>query len=125
MSEKTSARGSLRAARKPGTAARPAARTIAAACLAATLASACGTTWTRVDGSSVNEAKLGQALAKCRVERKLEGLARAEEERKRELAQARSNQQKMLAKEDYAAIEREVYREIDICMHGQGFRRRG
>lgn len=111
--------------RKLAAATLPAARAIVTAVLAAALVAGCGTTWTRLDGGTANDAKLEQALGKCRVERKLEGLARAEEERKRELRQAASNQQKMAAKETYAEIERQVYKEIDICMHGEGFRRRG
>ena len=96
------------------------------ACLVAVLASGCASiNWTRLDGSTADDARLAKALETCRVERKLEGLARAEEDRSRQLAQARSNQQKMTAREDYAAIERQVYREIDTCMQGQGFRRRG
>ena len=111
--------------RKLAAATFPAARTTVTACLATALVAGCGTTWTGLDGGTASEAKLERALEKCRVERKLEGLARAEEERKRELRQAASNQQKMTAKENYAEIERQVYREIDICMHGEGFRRRG
>ena len=106
-------------------AARPAAKTLAAVCLTAALVAGCGTSWTRLDGGTANDAKLEQALRKCRVERKLEGLARAEEERKRELRQASSKQQKIAVNEEYAEIERQVYREIDICMHDQGFLRRG
>ena len=100
-------------------------RLAAAACLAAIIVTGCGTTWTRLDGGSADEARLERALETCRVERKLEGLARAEEERSRQLGLAKTNQQKMTAREDYAEIERQVYREIDICMHRQGFRRQG
>ena len=97
----------------------------ATACLLAALTTGCATTtWTRLDGASADEARLAKALETCRVERKLEGLARAEEDRSRQLQLARSNQQKMTAREDFAEIERQVYREIDTCMYGQGFRRR-
>ena len=95
-----------------------------ATCLLTILAAGCSTiTWTRLDGGSADEARLAQALETCRVERKLEGLARAEEDRSRQLGVAKSNQQKMVARETYADIERQVYREIDTCMYGQGFRR--
>lgn len=97
----------------------------AAACIAAILAAGCGTSWKRLDGGPADEARLARALETCRVERKLEGLARAEEERSRQLGLAKTNQQKMTAREDYAEIERQVYREIDICMQKQGFRRPG
>ena len=100
-------------------------RLAAAACVAAIIATGCGTTWTRLDGSSADEKRLERALETCRVERKLEGLARAEEERSRQLGLAKSKQQKMAAREEYDEIERQVYREIDICMHRQGFRRQG
>ena len=101
-------------------------RVQAAVCLLAVLVTGCGSiNWTRLDGGSADQARLKRALETCRVERKLEGLARAEEDRGRQLQLARSNQQKMTAREDYAEIERQVYREIDTCMYGQGFRRTG
>jgi hypothetical protein len=95
-------------------------------CLLTSLASGCsGLNWTRLDGSSADEARLEKALQTCRVERKLEGLERAREDRSRALGEAKSNQQKMVAREDYAEIERQVYQEIDTCMYRQGFRRPG
>jgi hypothetical protein len=98
---------------------------VIAICLLAALISGCGTTWMRLDGSSADEVRLEQALKTCRVERKLEGLGRAEDDLDRQLAAAKTSQQKDRARQEYAAIERQVYREIDICMHKQGFRRQG
>lgn len=79
--------------------------------------------WVNLDGSSVNETGLEKAKKACRVGRKLEALERARDERDDDLARANSNEAKMLVKDDFAAVERQVYKEIDICMHRQGYKR--
>ena len=39
------------------------------------------------------------------------------------MAKSSTNEAKMLIKEDFDAVERQVYKEIDICMHGEGYKR--
>ena len=79
--------------------------------------------WKRLDGSSADSGQLEQARKKCRIEVKLAGLERAQEERDEKLRQASSNQAQMLVKDDYEEIKRQVYREIDTCMNQQGYKR--
>jgi hypothetical protein len=76
--------------------------------VALSLASGCQPKWLRLDGSSADEARLEKAKKTCRVDRKLAALER---------------EAKMLIKEDFDAVERQVYKEIDICMHGEGYKR--
>jgi len=93
--------------------------------LCAALAAACQTGWVRPDGAAVDAARLDRAQQDCRVEQKLAALERAREARGRQLGQAGSNQASMLAREDYAAIERQLQGEIDACMRLQGYTRKG
>ena len=90
---------------------------------ALTLLGGCSSQWYRLDGASVDDADLQQALTTCRVARKLEGLERARDERNDGLDQSKSNQQSMQVRETFSEIERQVYREIDTCMSKQGYRR--
>ena len=46
-----------------------------------------------------------------------------EDERDEGLRQASSNAAKMVAREDYEQIRRQVWREIDICMARRGYSR--
>jgi len=87
------------------------------------LASGCQLKWVRLDGSSVDQATLEQARQTCRVDKKLAGLERAREERDDKLAKSSTNEAKMLLKDDFAAVEKQVYQEIDTCMNKQGYRR--
>jgi len=79
--------------------------------------------WRRLDGAAVDEQALQQARQTCRIERKLTALERAREERDSDLGDAGSNQAKMTVKDEFAEVERQVYREIDTCMSQQGYRR--
>lgn len=79
--------------------------------------------WTRLDGTSADTDKLEQARKACRIDIKLAGVERAEEERNENLAKASTNQAKMLVKDEYEEIRRQVYREIDTCMNKQGYKR--
>ena len=88
-----------------------------------TLASGCQPNWTRLDGGSADEAGLQTAKKTCRVEKKLAALERAREGRDDDITKSSSNDSKMLIKDDFAAVERQVYREIDICMHREGYKR--
>ena len=85
----------------------------------------CSSPWYRLDGAGVEDADLQQALKTCRVARKLEGLERARDDRDDDLDQSTTNQQSMLIREEFSAIERQVYQEIDTCMYKQGYRRPG
>lgn len=87
------------------------------------LAAGCQAGWVRQDGDAVDSARLEQARATCRVERKLEALERARDERDQNLRLAKSNQNKMQAREDFASVERQVLDEIDACMRRQGYAR--
>ena len=79
--------------------------------------------WTRLDGSSADEARLEQARKACRIDIKLAGVERAEADRDEKIKKSSTNQSKMLAKEEYDSIRRQVYREIDTCMNKQGYKR--
>jgi hypothetical protein len=83
--------------------------------VALSLASGCQPKWLRLDGSSADEARLEKAKKTCRVDRKLAALD--------DMAKSSTNEAKMLIKEDFDAVERQVYKEIDICMHGEGYKR--
>lgn len=89
------------------------------------LATGCQSGWVGREGSAVDAQRLEQARSACRVERKLEALERARNERDAGLQQASSNQKKMQVREDFASVERQVMEEIDDCMQQQGFIRRG
>jgi len=79
--------------------------------------------WKPLDGGSADDAKLEKARKACRIDIKLTGVDRAEEERDKKLSQSSTNQAKMLAKDDFDEIRRQVYREIDTCMRKQGYKR--
>ena len=87
-------------------------------------AAGCKTTsWQAIDGASGEAAAVAEARKACRIDAKIAGLERAEEERDEELRQASSNASKMVAREDFEQIRRQVWREIDICMARRGYRR--
>lgn len=79
--------------------------------------------WTPLDGWSTDLAGLEKARKTCHIEIKLSGLERAQQERDKKLGASSTNQLKMLAKDDYEQIKRQVYREIDSCMQEQGYKR--
>jgi len=79
--------------------------------------------WTPLDGASTDAAKLEKARKACRIDIKLAGVDRAEEERDKKLSQLSTNQAKMLAKDDFDELRKQVYREIDTCMRKQGYKR--
>ena len=90
--------------------------------LSLALIAGCQPQWVRLDGRDVKDARLEEAKRTCRVERKLAALGHAEDERDDDLASAGSNEAKMLVKEDFEQVRRQVYREIYICMDKQGYR---
>lgn len=79
--------------------------------------------WTRLDGSSPKVEQLEKAIKTCRIEVKLAGLERAQEERDTELNKASTDQVKMRLKDEFDQHRQQVYREIDSCMNKQGYRR--
>lgn len=79
--------------------------------------------WKRLDGGSINDARLQAAQKECRIETKLAGIERAREARNDGLRKATTNEAEMRVKEDYDAIRQQVYREIDTCMNKQGYKR--
>lgn len=79
--------------------------------------------WRPLDGARADPAKLEKARKACRIEIKLTGLERAQEERDKKLGAASTNQAKMLVKDDYEQVKRQVYLEIDTCMRKQGYKR--
>jgi len=87
------------------------------------LASGCQSKWVRLDGASVEDSRLEKARQACRVDRKLAALARAEDDSDRNLATTTSNEARMLVKDDFDLVRRQVYAEIDTCMQRHGFRR--
>lgn len=93
--------------------------------LALALVSGCQKTlnWTPLDGGSADAAALEKARKACRIDIKLAGVERAEEEREQKLRSSTTDQAKMLANEDYEQLRRQVYREIDACMRKQGYKR--
>ncbi len=81
--------------------------------------------WQPIDGASGEAEAVAEARKLCRVDAKLAGLARAEEERDQALQQSRTNESKMVARDDFDQIRRQVWREIDICMARRGYQRNG
>lgn len=79
--------------------------------------------WSRLDGNSPDSGRLEKARKACRIEIKLAGLERAEEERDRNLAKTSGNQAKMRVKDEYESVKKQVYQEIDTCMNKKGYRR--
>ena len=82
-----------------------------------------GLDWKRLDGGRDDPSRLERAQKTCRIEIKLAGLERARDERDERVRNASSDAAKKLAKDDYEAVRRQVYREIDTCMNRQGYRR--
>jgi hypothetical protein len=93
--------------------------------LTLTLLGGCQTNldWTPLDGANADANQLEEARKACRIDIKLAGVDRAEEERDEKLSQSSTDQAKMLVKEDYDELRRQVYREIDTCMRKQGYKR--
>lgn len=91
--------------------------------VALSVASGCQSKWVSLDGSSADETGLEKAKKTCRVDRKLAALDRAREERNDDIAKSSTNEGRMLIKENFDAVERQVYKEIDICMHSEGYKR--
>ncbi|MCP4388041.1 MAG: hypothetical protein GY802_07085 [Gammaproteobacteria bacterium] len=79
--------------------------------------------WTRSDGSSPTPEQLQHARKVCRIDIKLAGLERAEEERDTNLSNASTEQAEMLVKGEYDLVKKQVYREIDTCMSKKGLKR--
>ena len=91
--------------------------------VALSVASGCQSKWVSLDGSSASETGLEAAKKTCRVDRKLTALERAREERNDDISNSSTNEARMVIKEDFDAVERQVYKEIDICMRREGYRR--
>ena len=79
--------------------------------------------WTSLDGNNAAEAELEAARKTCRTDRKLANLENAESERDKDLKLAKTNESKMLVKDDFETVKRQVYQEIDTCMFKQGYKR--
>ena len=79
--------------------------------------------WKPLDDTNADAKHLDEARKACRIDIKLAGIDRAEEERDEKLGQSSTNQAKMAVKDDYEALRRQVYREIDACMRKQGYKR--
>ena len=88
-----------------------------------TLVSGCQPGWTSLDGSNADEAGLQKAKQACQVDSKLAAIESARQERDDDITKSSSNEGKMLIKDDFAAVERQVYREIDLCMRREGYKR--
>ena len=91
--------------------------------IAAIAISGCGSKWVRLDNSPVVEAEFQQARNACRVDEKLAQLEQIEAQRTESLVRAKTNEAKMLARDDYEIESRAVYAEIDACMEQQGYRK--
>ena len=79
--------------------------------------------WKPLDGGSANEARLQAARQVCRIEIKLAGLKRAEQDRDEKRRRASTEQAKTRAMNEYEQVKQQVYREIDTCMYQQGYQR--
>ena len=91
---------------------------------AALLLTACqAVNWHPIDGASGSAAAIAEAREVCRLDAKLAGLENAREQRDAALGQASSDAAKKAARDEFEQIRRQVWREIDICMARQGYRR--
>ena len=79
--------------------------------------------WTRIDGDSTRESRLQAARKACRIDIKLAGVERAEQDRDEKIRRSASDLAKSQAKNEYEQIRRQVYREIDTCMNKKGYKR--
>ena len=79
--------------------------------------------WKRLDGGNADEARLMLAQKTCRIEVKLAGLGRAEEERDARIREVTQKEARAIIEDEYQAIRVQVYREIDACMNKQGYQR--
>ena len=91
--------------------------------LAAIAISGCGSKWVQLDNNPVIEAEFQQARIACRVDEKLAQLEQMEAQRNNRLLRARTNEAKMLARDDYGIEVRAVYAEVEACMEQQGYRK--
>ena len=87
------------------------------------LLSGCSTQWTRLDGSAASEADLQQAMIACQVDEKMAQLEQAEADRSADFAKAKSNADKMLARESFDQASRRINAEIEECMLDKGLKR--
>ncbi len=81
--------------------------------------------WYPIDGASGAAAAIAEARKACRLEAKLAGLQNAQQQRDEALSQAETDASKQAARDEFNQIRRQVWREIDICMARQGYRRSG
>ena len=100
-------------------------RVILSGLIALVLLTACSSQWTRLDGSPVDQTSLEQAQQACRVDEKLARLEQIDDRRAEQLAQAKDNAGKMLARENYDLEVQQINAELDSCMRGQGLKRGG
>ena len=91
--------------------------------IALCLLSACSTQWTRLDGSATSEVELQQAMNVCQVNEKMAQLEQAEADRSADFAQAKSNADKMLARENFDQASKRINAEIEDCMLDRGLKR--
>jgi len=85
--------------------------------------SGCESKWVRLDNSPVVEDEFQEARNACRVDEKLAQLEQINAQRTDRLLDAKTNEAKMLARDDYAMESSAVYAEIDACMKQQGYRK--
>lgn len=92
--------------------------------LACLLAGCGGNSWVRLDTAAA-AVDLPSAKQICRLDEKLAQLERVRQEDYAALQQARTNETKMVARDNLQLNQREIRDEIDDCMRRQGYRRGG
>ena len=100
-------------------------RVILSGLITMVLLTACSGQWTRLDGSSADQTSLEQAKQACRVDERLAQLEQIDDRRAEQLAQAKDNAGKMLARENYDLEAQQINAELEACMRGQGLKRGG
>ena len=89
-----------------------------------TMLNACSSQWVRLDGSQIEDTDLRQARAACQIDEKNALLEQAEVARSARFAQAKSNADKMLARENFDIEKQRINAEIEACMRDQGLKRK-
>jgi hypothetical protein len=83
----------------------------------------CQTTWVNLDNSGVEDDALRKAEMACKVAEKLDSLDQAEERKNLRLAKSKTNESKMLVKDEFALETKAIHAEIDACMRQQGLKK--
>ena len=81
--------------------------------------------WIWLDGSSVDYQSLESARLQCRIEERRDNLEDADDQLDEQLSQAKTNEAKMEARENYKRLKRQTDAEIRSCMRKLGLQPAG